>query len=115
MGAKVAEVLLKAAAGGLFVVAFAVLAQMLRPKRFAGVFSAATSVALGSLLVTLAFSGARDVALSGRGMAIGAVAFTGYCLTAVPALRRWGAWRGSLAALGAWALVAIIGYAVVLS
>ncbi|TML26176.1 MAG: DUF3147 family protein [Actinobacteria bacterium] len=115
MGAKVAEVLLKAAAGGLFVVAFAVLAQMLRPKRFAGVFSAAPSVALGSLLVTAAFSGARDVALSGRGMAVGAVAFTAYCLTAVPALRRWGAWGGSLAALGAWALVAIIGYAVVLS
>src|SRR2546430_17580520 len=96
MGAKVAEVLLKAAAGGLFVVAFAVLAQMLSPKRFAGVFSAAPSVALGSLLVTTAFTGARDVALSGRGMAVGAVAFTPYSPTAAPALRRWGGSRGCL-------------------
>jgi hypothetical protein len=41
MGAKVAEVALKALAGGLFVLAFAALAQTLTPKRFAGVFSAA--------------------------------------------------------------------------
>src|SRR5437763_1756121 len=37
-------------------------------RRFAGVFSAAPSVALGSLLVTAAFTGNHDVALSARGM-----------------------------------------------
>ena len=115
MGAKVVEVALKALAGGLFVLAFAALAQILAPKRFAGVFSAAPSVALGSLLVTAAFSGAEHVALSGRGMAVGAVAFAVYCVAAVPLLRRWGAWRGSAAALGAWAVTALLGYLLVMS
>src|SRR5689334_17491381 len=115
MATKLAEVALKALAGGLFVLAFAALAQMLAPKRFAGVFSAAPSVALGSLLMTAAFSGRADVAQSARGMAIGAVAFTGYCLTAVPLLGRLGAWRGSLAALGVWGALAAAGYWVVLA
>jgi hypothetical protein len=33
----------------------------------------------------------------------------------VALLRRWGAWRGSLAALAAWVAAATIGYALVLS
>jgi hypothetical protein len=69
---------------------------------------------MGSLLVTAAFSGAADVGGS-REMQVGAVAFTVYCLAAVPLLRRWGAWRGSLGALAAWASAATIGYALVLS
>ncbi len=115
MGTKVTEVALKALAGGVFVLAFAALAQTLSPKRFAGVFSAAPSVALGSLLVTLAFSGVTDVAVSGRGMAVGALAFTVYCLSAVPLTRRFGTWRGSCAALIAWALTATVGYLVILT
>ena len=115
MASKVAEIALKALAGGLFVLAFAALAQMLSPKRFAGVFSAAPSVALGSLLVTAAFSGVGDVGRSARGMAIGAVAFTVYCLIAVPLLPRLGAWRGSLAALAGWGAVAACGYLLVLA
>jgi uncharacterized membrane protein (GlpM family) len=109
MGVTIAEVALKALAGGLFVLGFAGLAQMLSPKRFAGVFSAAPSVALGSLLVTAAFKSNDDVALAGHGMLIGAGAFTVYCVAAVPLLRRWGTWRGSLAALLVWAISAGIG------
>jgi len=115
MGTKILEVALKALAGGLFVLAFAALAQTISPKRFAGVFSAAPSVALGSLLMTLAFSGAGDVARSARGMQVGAVAFTVYCLAAVPLIKAWGAWRGSAAALAAWAVTAGLGYLLVLS
>jgi uncharacterized membrane protein (GlpM family) len=115
MAGKLVEVRLKALAGGLFVLAFAALAQMLTPKRFAGVFSAAPSVALGSLLVTAAFTGVGDVTSSARGMQIGAVAFTVYCLAVVPLLRRWGAWRGSFAALAVWLLVAASGYLLVLA
>jgi uncharacterized membrane protein (GlpM family) len=115
MGGRVAEVALKALAGGLFVLAFAALARTLTPKRFAGVFSAAPSVALGSMLVTAAFHGTHDVAVAARGMQVGAVAFTVYCLVVVPLVGRWGAWRGSLAALVVWMVVAAIGYALVLS
>jgi uncharacterized membrane protein YeiB len=82
-------VALKALAGGLLVLAFAALAQILMPKRFAGILSAAPSVALGSLLVTALFKTPQDIALSGRGMAVGAVAFTAYCLLAVPLVRHW--------------------------
>src|SRR4051794_5211415 len=113
MGSKVAEVALKALAGGLLVLAFAAIAQVLSPKRFAGIFSAAPSVALGSLLVTAMFSGHQDIASAGKGMVVGAVAFTVYCLAAVPLVRRWGAWWGSAAALVAWGIVAALGYAVV--
>ncbi len=115
MGAKVIEISLKALAGGVFVLAFAAVSQVLAPKRFAGVFSAAPSVALAGLLVTAAFSGVPDVARSAPGMAVGAVAFGVYCAVAVPLLGRWGAWRGSGAALGAWAVTAALGYLLVLA
>src|SRR5690242_18519876 len=114
MSGTVAEIALKALAGGALVVAFAVLAQMLTPKRFGGIFAAAPSVALGSLIVTLAFGGDKDLPSSGAGMAVGAVAFVVYCLAAVPLVRRFGAWKGSAAALLAWAVVAAAGAAVVL-
>jgi hypothetical protein len=58
MGTKITEIGLKALAGDAFVLAFAALAQMIAPKQFAGVLSAAPSVALGGLLVTFAFNGA---------------------------------------------------------
>jgi hypothetical protein len=48
----------------------------------------AAEVALGSLLVTVAFSGVADVAVSVRGMPVGAAAFTAYCLAAVPLMKR---------------------------
>jgi uncharacterized membrane protein (GlpM family) len=101
-----AEWCLKALAGGLLVVAFAVAAQMINPKRLSGILSAAPSVALGSLIVTLAFKGPHDARLAALGMALGAIAFTVYCLAVVPSLARWGGWRGSGAALVAWFAVA---------
>jgi hypothetical protein len=47
------DYLLRFAAGGLIVSAFAVLGDVLRPKSFAGLFGAAPSVALATL--SLAF------------------------------------------------------------
>ena len=101
-----AEWTLKAVAGGVLVVAFAVLAQLVTPKRLAGVLAAAPSVALGSLTVTIVMTGSAEAATAARGMAAGAAAFTAYCVVAVPALRRFGAWYGSGIALGAWILMA---------
>jgi hypothetical protein len=115
MGRTVLEVLVKAAAGGLLVLAFAALAQMLKPKRFAGIFAAAPSVALAGLIVTVLFTGDRDLPAAGAGMAVGGVAFVLYCLAAVPLVRRFGAWKGSAGALVVWAAVAAAGYAAVLA
>lgn len=99
---------MKSVMGGLFVLAFALLAEALQPKRLAGVLAAAPSVALGSLIATVAFKGHHDATVAARGMAVGAVAFTVYCLAAVPALGRLGALRGSAFALLVWCGVAAI-------
>jgi uncharacterized membrane protein (GlpM family) len=115
MGETVAEVTLKALAGGLLVLAFAALSKGLKPERFAGVFSAAPSVALGSLAVTLVVTGVKDLAAIGAGMAVGAAAFVTYCLATPLLVRRFGAWKGSAGALLVWAAVAAVGYATVLS
>lgn len=115
MGKTITEVALKALAGGLLVLAFAALSKGLKPQRFAGVFSAAPSVALGSLAVTLAFTGSKDLATIGAGMAVGATAFVVYCVATAPLVRRFGAWKGSAAGLLVWAAVAAVGYAAVLS
>ncbi|MBD3145376.1 DUF3147 family protein [Microbispora bryophytorum] len=108
---QIVEVLLKALAGGVFVLAFAALAETLTPKRLAGVFCAAPSVALASLIVTAGIAGVPDVLASARGMQVGAVGFALYCLITVPLVRRWGVWRGALAALAVWGVAVAAGYA----
>ncbi|MEV0694625.1 DUF3147 family protein [Streptomyces sp. NPDC050388] len=107
------EIVLKAFIGGLFVVGFALVAEAVQPKRFAGVFAAAPSVALAGLSLTVLFKGNLDAATAARGMVAGAPAFTAYCLVDVPALGRLGAVRGSAAALVVWcAAAAAVAFAV---
>ncbi|MCN9243486.1 DUF3147 family protein [Streptomyces sp. RY43-2] len=107
------EILLKSVVGGLFVVGFAMVAETLRPKRLAGVFAAAPSVALSGLILLVAFKGDREAADAARGMIAGALAFTAYCLVDVPLLGRLGAVRGSAAALLVWcAAAAVLGVVV---
>ncbi|MGW3497663.1 DUF3147 family protein [Streptomyces sp. NPDC001020] len=107
------EILLKSFVGGLFVVGFALVAETIRPKRPAGVFAAAPSVALAGLILLVAFKGNRDAAEAARGMIAGALAFTAYCLVDVPTLGRLGAVRGSAVALVVWfAVAAVLGVVV---
>jgi hypothetical protein len=101
-----AEVLAKTTLGGLLVVAFALVAHTLSPKRFAGVFAAAPSVALASLAMTGAFDGSADARRSCIGMIAGAAGFVVYGLVAPVAMRRWGPVQGSVVALGGWTAVA---------
>ncbi|MFB9907785.1 DUF3147 family protein [Allokutzneria oryzae] len=108
----VIKVLIKALAGGFLVLAFTAVAEVLTPKRLAGVFSAAPSVALASLVVTTVFDGPADVTAAAHGMVVGAAAFTVYCLVAVPLVKRWGALRGSGVAVVAWLAAATLGYLV---
>ncbi|MFB7111006.1 DUF3147 family protein [Streptomyces sp. NPDC056291] len=107
------ELVLKPFIGGLLVVSFALVAEAVEPKRLAGIFAAAPSVALGGLILTVVFKGDLDAATAARGMIAGALAFTAYCLVDVPALARLGAMRGSAAALVMWfATAAAIAFAV---
>jgi uncharacterized membrane protein (GlpM family) len=87
------------------VVAFALLAETLSPKRFAGVFAAAPSVALASLFVTTLHKGPEEAKRDCIGMIAGAIGFVAYALVAPAAMRRFGSLRGSSAALLGWAAV----------
>jgi hypothetical protein len=78
---RVLEYLLRFIAGGAVVSAFAVLGDILRPKSFAGLFGAAPSIALATILITLSQKGAPFVAAEARSMIVGAFALAAYSWT----------------------------------
>ena len=53
--------------------AFALIAEVASPKRFAGLFSAAPSVALANLLVIAVATGPTEAQRQSTGMVVGAV------------------------------------------
>jgi len=101
--------------GGLAVSSFAVLGELFKPKSFAGLFGAAPSIALASLVITVVSKGRISAAIEARSMMLGGIAFLTYVSAAsvlmlhfkLPALRvtvsLLGLWLG--AALGLWFLV----------
>ena len=96
---------LKAVLAGTFVVLLSVLAQVLRPKMFAGLFAGAPAVASVSIAITAAIK--PPAALQGtRGMIAGAVAMIVCCAVATLVIPRTGALLGSALAWVAWAVVA---------
>ena len=96
----------KGLAGGLLVVAFALLSEGLSPKRFAGLFSAAPAVALAGLTILLIDKGSHDAHQNAVGMVAGSAGMIAYAAVAVPLLRRMRAGGAAVAALGAWFAVA---------
>jgi hypothetical protein len=92
-------VALKALAGGLLVVAFSLIGQVVEPKRFAGVFSAAPAVAFASLLLSAYLKGPAMAVPQAAGMLIGSVGMIVYCVFSLFAVDRFHALLGSL---GAW-------------
>ena len=65
-------------AGGIAVSAFAALGDTLRPKSFAGLFGAAPSIALATLLITLSQKGAPFAAVEARSMIVRGFALAAY-------------------------------------
>lgn len=98
----------KGLAGGCLVVVFALLSEGLRPKRFAGLFSAAPAVAIAGLAITLLDKGSHDAHQSAVGMIAGGVGMAFYAAAAVPLLRRLRASRAATVALAAWTAVAAV-------
>lgn len=98
----------KGLAGGLLVVAFALLSEGLSPKRFAGLFSAAPAVALAGLTITILDKGAHDAHESATGMIAGAFGMVAYAVAVVPLLYRTRAVSAAATAMGAWLLVAVL-------
>ena len=72
------EILLRVVLGGAVVSVFALLGDLLKPKRFAGLFSAAPSVALATLALAVKQHGTMYASVEARSMILGAVAFLVY-------------------------------------
>ena len=91
-------------AGGIAVSAFAALGDSLRPKSFAGLFGAAPSIALATLLITLSQKGAPFVAMEGRSMIVGAFALAAYSWTVCVLLKKFllSSRTATVAALVVW-------------
>jgi hypothetical protein len=104
----VLELLIRFIIGGLVVSMFALLADVLKPKSFAGLFGAAPSVALATLSLTVLKDGKEFAAIEARSMIIGAIAFLVYaCLVGHILLRG----RSSAVAVATSSLVVWIGCA----
>ena len=75
--------------GGAVVSAFALLGDLLKPKSFAGLFGAAPSVALATLVLTVMKDGKAYASTEARSMILGAMAFFFYaCLVGRLLIRR---------------------------
>lgn len=101
---------LRVVAGGALVVAFAMLADRLKPKMFAGLFGAAPSVATAGLIVNgLAMGAARDSKYA-TGMIAGTVGLLFFSIAAALLVKHLGAVAGSGLAWLAWAVPAFAVY-----
>lgn len=104
----IAEYGLRILVGGAAVSAFAVLADILRPKSFAGLFGAAPSIALATLLVTLSQKNASFAAIEGRSMIVGGLALAAYSQVVCVLLKKFtlSSWTATISALIVWFSVA---------
>ena len=96
----------KGLVGGLAVVAFSLVAESGRPKRFSGLFAAAPSVALASLAITAFAKGGSGAVPYARGMLIGSAGMLAYCLVSLYLIERLHALAGSVLSWLAWLVVA---------
>jgi uncharacterized membrane protein (GlpM family) len=94
--------------GGCVVSIFAVIAGVLKPKGFAGLFAAAPSVALATLALTLAKEGRLYAALEARSMIAGAAAFLLYavCCVYLTGMRHAKTVPSTFALLAVWGITA---------
>lgn len=72
------DLLLRFVIGGFVVSAFATLGDLFKPKSFAGLFAAAPTIALATMVLTMHKDGAEHLATEARSMVAGAVAFCMY-------------------------------------
>lgn len=95
--------------GGLIVSLFAALGNVLKPRSFCGLFGAAPSVALATLLLTILTDGNSYAATEGRSMIAGAVALCVYAVLCSRLMMRnkIHAARATASALVLWVIVAL--------
>lgn len=96
----------RALVGGSLVVVFALVGEVVKPKRFAGVFGAAPSVALANLALVAGVEGIPKAVVESRGMIAGGVAMIVACAAGIWLVRHWHALAGSAAMAALWLVVA---------
>ncbi|MGH7765173.1 MAG: DUF3147 family protein [Candidatus Dormibacteraceae bacterium] len=99
---------IRVVAGGFLVVVFAMVADILKPRIFAGLFAAAPSVATASLLVSGLSRGAAQDHAYAAGMIVGAAGLLLYSVAAAFLVGQVGAVAGSVLAWVAWAVPALV-------
>jgi uncharacterized membrane protein (GlpM family) len=103
------QLVLRFVIGGLVVSLFAVLGDMLKPKSFAGLFSAAPSVALASVGLAVAQHGPGYAAVEARSMVVGGIAFIVYAwiVTRVLFRTKLGVMAVTVASLAVWLMASV--------
>jgi hypothetical protein len=103
------ELLWRFLLGGAMVSLFALIGDVVRPKRFAGIFGGAPSVALATLALSAAKSGPLTASLEARSMILSSLGFVLYVCVAQRALAtgRWSPMLVSFGGLGISGLAAI--------
>ncbi|MHB1930265.1 MAG: DUF3147 family protein [Acidimicrobiales bacterium] len=96
----------RAVVAGLLVVFFSLVGEVVQPKRFAGIFSAAPSVAIANLALIVVVQGTAKAAVESRAMVGGAVAMTVACVAGIVAVRRLRAVKGAGVIALVWLAVA---------
>ena len=98
------EMVVRFILGGFVVSLFAMFSDALRPKSYAGLFSAAPSIALATLGLTIHKNGYAYAAWEARSMVVGAFAFLSYAAAISCILRRYeiSARTAALATLPLW-------------
>jgi hypothetical protein len=101
------EYVVRFVVGGVVVSAFAMLADVLRPKSFAGLFGAAPSVALATLGIGVYRHGAGYAAQHTWAMTVGAIALAVYSVVVCQLLirARLRAGPATLLSLVVWLMV----------
>lgn len=103
---------IRAVLGGTLVVVFALVGEVVKPKRFAGIFGAGPSVALANLALVAAIEGISTATTESLGMIAGGVAMVGACGVGIWSIRRFRAVRGSVVMGLAWIAIAVVAKAV---
>jgi hydrogenase-4 membrane subunit HyfE len=103
------DLVLRFLAGGVVVSFFAMLGDVLRPKSFGGLFSAAPSVALATIALTIHKNGKAFAAQEAQTMMLGAAAFLVYAVLVSFVLRRYrpSALKATIALLPVWFAAAL--------
>jgi uncharacterized membrane protein (GlpM family) len=105
---RMEDYLIRFLVGGFAVSAFAVLGDVFKPKSFAGLFGAAPSIALATLVLTVRREGAEYAAIEAQAMLFGAVALGIYSLAICELMNRvrFRALAATTVTLPVWLLVA---------